>query len=74
MSLAFAGATNAQHFLYIDDIINVGKSIESHVENIQGIFMKCREKNLKLNPEKCNFFKTEVTYPSTFRSNSKAIK
>ena len=57
MSLAFAGATDAQHFLYIDDIIVVGRSVEHHIENIRSIFIKCREKNLKLNPEKCDFLK-----------------
>lgn len=62
MSLAFAGATEAQHFIYIDDIIVVGRSTEHHIANLRAIFEKCRTRNLKLNPEKCDFFKTEVTY------------
>lgn len=62
MSMAFAGATEAQHFLYIDDIIVVGRSIEHHLKNLRAIFQKCRDRNLKLNPEKCVFFKPEVTY------------
>lgn len=62
MSLAFAGATALQHFLYMDDIIVIGCSVEHHIKNLNAIFNVCRKYNLKLNPNKCNFFKHEVTY------------
>lgn len=62
MALAFTGATHLQHFLYMDDIIITGCSKAHHLKNITSIFDICRKFNLKLNPEKCKFFKSEVTY------------
>lgn len=62
MQLAFAGATPMQCFLYMDDIIVTGCSSKRHIQNLRDIFKLCRKFNLKLNPEKCQFFRTEVTY------------
>lgn len=62
MSLAFAGASQVQYFLYMDDIIVIGNSVKHHLKNLQSIFEICRKKNLKLNPLKCKFFRSEVTY------------
>ena len=33
-----------------------------HLEHIRTIFQRFRDANLKLNPEKCNFFRSEVQY------------
>lgn len=62
MALAFAGATPLQCFLYMDDIIVIGCSEKHHLNNLKSVFDICRKYNLKLNPEKCQFFKNEVTY------------
>ena len=62
MSLAFAGLTPSQCFLYMDDLIVIGCSEEHHLQNLKSVFETCRRYNLKLNPEKCQFFRPEVTY------------
>lgn len=62
MAIAFSGLEPEQAFLYIDDIIVVGCSEQHHLKNLKAVFDVCRKHNLKLNPEKCEFFKKEVIY------------
>lgn len=62
MSLAFSGIPPEQAFLYMDDIIVIGTSEKNHLNNLTIVFKICRDHNLKLNPEKCEFFRTEVTF------------
>lgn len=62
MTIALSGLPPECAFLYIDDIIVVGCSINHHISNLENVFSKLRHFNLKLNPAKCNFFGTDVTY------------
>lgn len=62
MSIALSGLTPECAFLYIDDIIVVGCSIKTHLMNLRKVFSKLRKYNLKLNPSKCFFFRSDVTY------------
>lgn len=62
MSMAFAGITPEKAFLYMDDLIVIGCSEKHHLSNLKKVFQTCRKYNLKLNPEKCNFFRKEVTF------------
>lgn len=62
MSLAFAGLPPEQAFLYMDDLIVIGTSENNHLRNLENVFKICRQCNLKLNPEKCEFFRGEVTF------------
>lgn len=62
MQIALSGLPPECAFLYIDDIIVVGCSVNHHLSNLEKVFEKLRFYNLKLNPSKCNFFKNEVTY------------
>ena len=62
MSIALSGLPPHCAFLYIDDIIVVGCSINHHIENLREVFQHLRKYNLKLNPAKCHFSKNEVTY------------
>jgi hypothetical protein len=62
MNLAFAGASQVQFFLYLDDIIVIGNSVKHHLKNLQEVLLIYRKRNLKLNPVKCKFFRSEVTY------------
>lgn len=62
MNLAFSGLPADSLFIYMDDIIVLGKSEKDHIKNLETTFARCREKNLKLNPNKCHFFKTEVLF------------
>lgn len=62
MTMAFAGLPPEQAFLYMDDIIVIGCSEQHHLNNIRKIFEVCRKYNLKLNPQKCEFFRPEVIF------------
>lgn len=48
--------------VYLDDIIVLGKSFEHHLENLEQVFRRLRQANLKLNPKKCNLFRRQVNY------------
>lgn len=62
MAIAVAGLTPELAFVYIDDIIVTGCSAQHHISNQIKVFCRLRKYNLKLNPCKCKFFKSEVTY------------
>lgn len=62
MSIAFSGLTPERAFLYIDDIIVIGRSEKEHFSNLTETFKVLRKYNLKLNPEKCKFFQSQVTF------------
>ena len=60
---AFAGLKPGQAFLYMDDLVVLGRSEKDTLSNLSNIFDFWRKYNLKLHPEKCSFFVREVTYP-----------
>lgn len=62
MTIALSGLPPECAFLYIDDIIVVGCSVNHHLDNLEKVFQKLRNYNLKLNPAKCRFFCADVTY------------
>lgn len=62
MTIAFSGLSSQQAFIYMDDLIVIGTSENQHLHNLKSVFEMCRKHNLKLNPEKCDFFKNEVTF------------
>lgn len=62
MSIAFSGLSPAQAFLYMDDLIVIGCSVNHMINNLKSVFNLCRKHNLKLHPEKCSFFATQVTF------------
>lgn len=35
--------------------IIIGRTEDEHLDNLRGVFDACRDKNLKLNPEKADF-------------------
>ena len=64
MTIALSGLPPECAFLYIDDIIVVGCTIK-HLNNLEQVFLRLRQFNLKLNPlnsSKCKFFCADVTY------------
>lgn len=62
MNLAFTGLTPSKTFVYMDDVIVTGCSVKHMLKNLETVFQRCRECNLKLHPDKCTFFRHEVTY------------
>jgi hypothetical protein len=73
MSMAFSGLSPEKAFVYVDGLVVVGKSTKNHLENLQAVFETCNKLNPKLNPQKCIFFKKEVTYLE-HKCTSKGIK
>ncbi|KAL7725258.1 hypothetical protein ACLKA6_015894 [Drosophila palustris] len=49
-------------FAYLDDIIVIGKTLEEHKNNVKEVFRRLRTANLKINVDKCDFFKKELKY------------
>lgn len=49
-------------FAYLDDIIVIGKTLDDHLANLGEVLRRLRAANLKINPEKCEFFKRETKY------------
>ena len=49
-------------FGYLDDILIHSPDVPTHLKHIRQLFQRLREADLKLNMEKCNFFKTHIQY------------
>lgn len=62
MSVAMSGLNYINCFIYLDDCVCFGRNLESHNKNLIEIFERLRKVNLKLNPSKCQFLKTELLY------------
>lgn len=62
MTIALSGLTPEACFLYIDDVIVFGCSERHHNKNLEKVFEAMRKHELKLNPEKCFFLQSSVTY------------
>ena len=48
--------------IYLDDVIVFSKMPEEHLLKMRMVFDRLREYGLKLNPSKCDVFKTEINY------------
>ena len=48
--------------IYLDDIIDFSDSPNEHLRRLRGVFAKLDKAGLKLKPNKCEFFKTKITY------------
>ena len=46
----------------MDDIIVFSDSPSEHLHRLRGVFAKLDKAGLKLKPNKCEFFKTRITY------------
>ena len=47
---------------YLDDVIVYLKSFEEHVEHLQTVLHRLKQKGIRLKARKCNLFAQEVTY------------
>ena len=62
MDTALRGLINKHCFVYLDDIIIFGQSIEENNSNLAIILQCLRELGLKIQPDKCEFLKPELEY------------
>ncbi|MCP4490712.1 MAG: hypothetical protein GY820_25880, partial [Gammaproteobacteria bacterium] len=49
-------------FVFIDDVLVTGRTFSEHLENLEEVFQRLRDANLKLKLSKCFFCKPEVPY------------
>lgn len=62
MNAVLTGLNGNEAFVYLDDIVIYGYSLENHAKRLKRVLQRLREHNLKLQPEKCKFFCKEVIY------------
>jgi hypothetical protein len=48
--------------VYMDDILIIGEILKERNLKLRDVFQKLREYNLKIEPDKCEFFKEELNY------------
>ena len=48
--------------IYLDAIIEFGKTFEVHFQNMEEVLIRLRVANLKLSPEKCKLFRLQVSF------------
>jgi hypothetical protein len=61
MNRVLLGLIGTRCFVYLDIIF--GETLQEHHERLRKIFVKLRQFNLKIEPDKCEFLKTELNYP-----------
>lgn len=62
MTVAMSGLNYDKCFIYLDNIVCLGRNLDIHNKNLIDIFNRLRKVNLKLNPEKCYFLRKEILY------------
>ena len=62
MNKVFMGLLGTRCFVYLDDVIIFGETLQEHNARLREVFEKLRQFNLKIEPDKCEFLKTELSY------------
>ncbi|XP_062527581.1 uncharacterized protein LOC134199889 [Bombyx mori] len=62
MNSVLSGLQGTRCFVYLDDIVIYSYDLDSHMNNLESVFKRLREFNLKLQPDKCEFLRKEVSY------------
>ena len=62
MDIVLSGLQGRELFVYMDDIVIYATSLQEHERKYKLLTDRLREANLKLQPDKCEFLKSEVTY------------
>lgn len=62
MDTALRGLIDKHCFVYLDDIIIFGNTLEEHNRNLGIVFQSLRDTGLKLQVDRCEFLKPEFEY------------
>jgi hypothetical protein len=61
MNTVLTGIQGIKCLVYLDDVV-YGENLEVHNERLREVFDRMRKYNLKLQPDKCEFLRKEVSY------------
>jgi hypothetical protein len=59
MNNVLMGSIGTRCFVYLDDIIILGETLQEHHTRLREVLEKLRQYCLKIEPDKCEFLKTE---------------
>ena len=62
MNFKLRGLIGKSCFVYLNNSIFIGRTLEEHLKNIRTVCDRLRETNLMLNPDKCMFLQRELEY------------
>jgi len=62
MNRVLVDLNSIKTFVYLDNVIIIGTSLEDHQKQLKEVFERLRKYNLKLQPLKCEFLRKEVVY------------
>jgi hypothetical protein len=62
MKLALQGLQWQSCLIYLDDVVIFSKTFDEHIEILSTVLDRIRTVGLKLKPEKCLFFQSEVIF------------
>jgi len=62
INIVLSGLTSTRCFVFLDDIVIYANSVVDHHRKLRDVFRRLRKYNLKLQPDKCEFLRKEVTF------------
>ena len=62
MNSVLSGLVGVYCFVYLDDVVIYGNSLDDHNKTLINVLTELRKHNLKLHPHKCEFLRKEVNY------------
>ena len=62
MNECLGGLRDSKCIAYLDNILIYGRTFEDHLESLEAVLKRLKEKGVKLNSKKCHFFKQEFKY------------
>jgi hypothetical protein len=60
METILKGLTYELRHIYLDDLFVIGRTFQEHLLNLQKVFQRVREAQLKLIPEMCKMFQKDL--------------
>jgi len=60
--MVLTGLQGEELFVYMNDIVIYAASLEEHERKYNLLIEQLHKADLKLQPDKCEFLKTEITY------------
>jgi len=80
MTAVLSGIQGIKCLVYLDYVVIFGQNLETHNDRLREVFSRMRKHNLKLQPDKCEFLRKEVSYlghvigPTGVRPDEKRVK